>query len=77
MSTIVAISFAGNVLTNGCINVIAQRGRLLDARAGARAHMNLELPGIDRRKEVLPQPGHQQRHRGDHENQKGNQKDPA
>ena len=56
-----------NVLANGGIDVIAQRGRLLDARAGAGAHVNLELAGIDGGKEVLPQPRRQQRHRADRE----------
>ncbi len=51
-----------NVLANRGVDVIAQGSRLFNARSGARAHVNLELPRIHRGKEVLPQPRRQQRH---------------
>ena len=43
----------GNFGADGRVDVVAERGRLLDARAGAGADVNLELAGVDRRKEVL------------------------
>ena len=55
------------------VDVVAQRRRLFDARAGARAHVNLELPRIHRWKEVLPQKRRQQRHRPHRENHKHDQ----
>src|SRR6185437_6160502 len=42
---------------DGRINVVAQGCRILDARAGVGADVNLELTGIYRGKKVFAQPG--------------------
>ena len=44
-------------LADGLLHLIAQNGRLLDARARGCAQMQLELPGIDAREEILAQAG--------------------
>jgi hypothetical protein len=45
----------GKFGADGGVDVIAERGGLFDARAGAGADVNLELAGVDRREEVLAQ----------------------
>ena len=47
----------GNVLADGGVDVIAQGRGFLNARAGARPHVNLELAGVDDGKEILPRQG--------------------
>ena len=43
----------GNVLADGGVDVVAQGRGFFNARAGARAQVNLELAGIDGGKEIL------------------------
>ena len=59
LSRIVTSSLAGICCADGCVHVIAESGRLLDARAGVRAHVNHELAGVNGGKEVLPEPRRQ------------------
>ena len=47
---------------------------LFDARAGAGAHVNLELAGVHRRKKVLAEPGRKQPYRTNGEEQKEQKK---
>jgi len=63
LSTIVTTSFAGNVLADCRIDVIAQRRHLLDPGSGPRAHVNLELSCIDCREKVLSKPWRKQSNR--------------
>ncbi len=60
LSTMVTISLAGICWRMVRVDVIAERGGLFNARAGARAHVNLELSRIDGGKEVLPEPWREQ-----------------
>src|ERR1700722_311383 len=46
----------GNLLADRLIDLVTQLRRLLDAQAGACANMQLELPTIDRGKEILTEP---------------------
>ena len=54
--------------------MVAERGRLLDAHAGPGAHMDLELPGVHRRKEILPQRRGEKSHRTQRKHHEQNQK---
>ena len=49
----------GNVLADRRLDLVAKLGRFLDARAGLGPDVELELPGIDGRKKVLPEKGNQ------------------
>ncbi len=51
--------------------------RFFDARAGVGAHMQLELAGVHRGKEILPQPRIQQGKRADGKNEEQDEKDRA
>src|SRR5580658_3661928 len=46
-----------NQLTDGGLDLIAQRGRILDAQPGGRTYVQLDLSGIDRREEVAAESG--------------------
>ena len=48
--------FGRNLLPYGGVNLVAERGRFLDARAGVSAHVNFELAGVHRGEKVLAQP---------------------
>ena len=61
--------FGGDLLTDGGVNLVAERGCFLDARARVSAHVNLELAGVYRGEEVLAQPWLQHDYRTDREQQ--------
>ena len=65
----------GNLLSDGRVDVVAERGRFLDARAGAGAHVNLELAGVHRREEVLAEPRREQPDRTQCKRREQDQKD--
>ena len=44
-----------NLLANVGFHAIAKRGGFFDARAGGRAHVQLELAAIDAREKILPE----------------------
>ena len=56
LSMMLAISLGGMISRIDRFDAIAERRRLLDARAGRRAHVQLELAGVDGREEVLADP---------------------
>ncbi len=56
-------------------DVVAERGRLFDARAGAGADVNLELAGVHGGEEILAEPGRKQANRANGEDQEENQED--
>ena len=64
-----------NLLPDRLVDVVAERGRLFDARSGAGADVNLELAGVHRGKEILAQKRRQQAHRAEGEEQEEDQKD--
>ncbi len=59
------------------IDVIAEQRGLFNARTGAGAHVDLELPRIDAGKEVLAERRRQQAHRANGENGEQDQKEPG
>ena len=65
----------GNLLADGVVDVVAEQGRLFNARAGAGAHVNLELAGVHGGEEVLPQRGRQKPHRTHGKDEEEDQKD--
>ena len=68
--------FAGrNLLADGGVDPVAERGCFLDAHAGGRTQVNLELPGVHRGKEVLAQPWRQQANRTHGKEQEEDEKD--
>jgi hypothetical protein len=75
LSRMVTSFFGRNLLADGGVDVVAERGRLFDARAGAGAHVNLELAGVHRGEEVLAQPGRQHERPNLSRKQKQDQKD--
>ena len=73
LSTMLSSCSGGMSAPDCLLDEIEQAGRFLDARARLGAHMHQDLPGIDRRKEVLaeerPQPegtDHDSDKAGDH-----------
>src|SRR5204863_169132 len=50
---------SGNDAANRLADVIAERRRLLDARAGRRSQVQLELSAVDAGEKVLADPAHQ------------------
>ena len=56
-----------------CSTRSAEPRGLLDARAGARPHMQFELPRVHRWEKILSQPGKQQHYRNQAEAQKDQQ----
>ena len=66
--------FGGKLLADGGVDVVAERGGLFDARAGAGADVNLELAGVHRGEEVLAQKRRKSQ-RADGEEQEEDQKD--
>src|SRR6202000_1550770 len=57
------------------VHLIADSSGLFDTSAGAGAHVQLELPGIDRGKEILPQEGIEHHRRPDTENEEEGEED--
>ena len=55
LSTILSSWSGGMVPAHGLLDQIEQARGLLDAGAGLGAHMHQDLPGIDRREEILAQ----------------------
>ena len=75
LSTMVTISLGGNVLADGRVDVVAERGGLFDAGAGAGADVNLELAGVDGGEEVLAEQGGEKAHGGQREDEEEDEED--
>ena len=75
LSMRLASSRAGTIVAQDLVDLIADDRRLLDARAGRCADVQLELAAVDRREEVLPDP-RQQHERDDAEEEKGAREQP-